>query len=1016
MQMVAIASCRCRSLNVCEPLCRGAQREKGNAARQSSRKARGSMFEEKRRHLLLILAWIAYVAITWLTPLPSSRNIFQLSLPALRLLQLSIAVPYLGIWLIALNGTARFRRFAISRAEPENRKGLLRLNSGLLALLAAMIVGTLASALANMSRELGYETDLATILMNYVYTCTYTFAFVEIFRGCQALPLAQGRSDPERRSRWVTVNVLWAAMSFVSLVTFYTNPSRQFSPSPEIPATYYLPDNAVLFTIILPTLVGWYLGLIAIFRLARIANSMNALLERSYLRRVNQGVAVLLLTAFILNCLQFIGAARLYELGLGPILAVVYGFLSLQCLGFVFIGNISQHTSSPLASYARKIIETNLDPIVTLDQSQRICDANFPLSQLTSLRNSELVARPFPDLFRQPNRALEFLEKVERNSELRGVELDMIGPAGSTISVSVNGSMFHDRKGNPMGIVVSLRDITVEKRSQHALEQARQAAISANEAKSTFLANMSHELRTPLNAIIGYSELLKEEAADQGIHSFNQDLERIRSAGKHLLELINDVLDLSKIEAGKMEIHSTEFEVEKLIRDVQGTIEPLIEKNGNTLSVAVDPLIPAMRSDRTKIRQILLNFLSNAAKFTTKGSIALRVSYAPADAAAHSIDSIKIEVQDNGIGISSEQQSRLFQPFVQAESDTARKYGGTGLGLALSSRFVSLLGGTMAVESTPNVGSTFRVFLPLREVESSALNETTPLVSSDASYNPESFEPVVLLIDDDPNVADLVKRVLRSEQMQVVTAHDGEEGVRLARHIKPDLILLDILMPKMDGWTVLALLRADSELAETPIMICTVTDDRELALSQGVADFLIKPVTREMLVGNVRRVLGLDGQRILVIEDEDDQRIIAHRVLSGCGFEVSFAENGKVALEALRAQPPDLILLDLLMPVMDGFEFLEALAHEPAREIPVVVMTSKDLSAQERTFLNKNVVRTLSKRDFSATKMRQTMMSIAAKRRADSTATRQPTNLIPLRRAQNEEYRAMKSASVPRSA
>jgi signal transduction histidine kinase len=396
----------------------------------------------------------------------------------------------------------------------------------------------------------------------------------------------------------------------------------------------------------------------------------------------------------------------------------------------------------------------------------------------------------------------------------------------------------------------------IEKALQSALD-ANDAARAANQAKSIFLANMSHELRTPLNAILGYSEMLVEDA--QGNAALVTDLERIRTAGKHLLGLINGVLDLSKIEAGKMTLYLETFNVARVVEEAVGTARPLIQNNGNRFDVRCPEDIGLLREDVTKVRQVLLNLLSNAAKFTEKGVVTLDVWR------EDRIDGnwVFFRVKDTGIGMTPEQIGRLFQPFTQADSATSRKYGGTGLGLSLCQKYCTMMGGGIQVESEPGRGSAFTVRLP-GEIENfdgeASLVRVSTLtkvrIADLASKGPLPGGPpkVVLVIDDDPSVLDLMQRVCSKAGFRVITSRGGEEGLRLAREEKPDLITLDVIMPGMDGWTVLETLKKDSSLAAIPVVVVTIADERDRGIALGAIDYFVKPVDHERLVSALGRI------------------------------------------------------------------------------------------------------------------------------------------------------------------
>jgi signal transduction histidine kinase/CheY-like chemotaxis protein len=388
------------------------------------------------------------------------------------------------------------------------------------------------------------------------------------------------------------------------------------------------------------------------------------------------------------------------------------------------------------------------------------------------------------------------------------------------------------------------KEILYRKQTQEELLKAKHTAEEASRAKSTFLANMSHELRTPLNAIIGYSEMLEEETRESGKSDSVQDLRKIQSAGKHLLSLINDVLDLSKIEAGKMGLHLENFEVAALIDEMTHTLQPAAAKNGNTIHVHLANSIGAMHADVTKVRQILFNLLSNACKFTDHGTISVDVDLSKAEGR----DWVQFRVSDTGIGITAKQKENLFHEFSQADASIARKYGGTGLGLAITYRFVQLMKGRISVESEPGKGATFTVQLPAQVIaetpesaRSTASSEVAP--SSDES----SRKDTILVIDDDASVRDLMSRFLSKLGFHVVAAANGEEGVRLARQVRPLVITLDVVMPGCDGWTVLKKLKSDSALADIPVIMVTIVDNEAMGLDLGASNYLIKPVDRDRL-------------------------------------------------------------------------------------------------------------------------------------------------------------------------
>jgi GAF domain-containing protein/DNA-binding response OmpR family regulator len=485
-------------------------------------------------------------------------------------------------------------------------------------------------------------------------------------------------------------------------------------------------------------------------------------------------------------------------------------------------------------------------------------------------------------------------------------------------------------------------------------EKGRELEV-ASQHKSQFLANMSHELRTPLNAIIGVTEMLLEDARDFKHDDDIEPLDRVLRAARHLLALINDILDLSKIEAGRMELHIESFPLAPLIQDVVNTIETLAKKNANRVVVDCTPDVGTIEADQMRFRQALLNLASNANKFTENGTVTIAARPQHMDGR----EWITVAVTDTGIGMNAEQIGRLFQEFSQADSSTTRKYGGTGLGLAISRHFCRMMGGDITVESKPGAGSTFTIRLP-------RIVLPEPLARKEARSNLSSRQalqaPLILVVDDDATVRELVARHLERAGFSVATAKGGQEALRLARDLKPSAMTLDIMMPDIDGWTVLAAIKGDPSLAAIPVVLMTIVEEKNRGYALGAADYLVKPVNRSKLVETLRSVCGSAAGRILLIDDDDVVRRSVRSALEPLGWHVSEAENGVRALASLSAARPDAIILDLMMPKMDGFEFLDELRANTAwREIPVVVITAMDLTDHDRARLNGGVERIIQK-------------------------------------------------------
>ncbi len=638
----------------------------------------------------------------------------------------------------------------------------------------------------------------------------------------------------------------------------------------------------------------------------------------------------------------------------------------------------TQHELAYQKHYLESLVEGSPIAIITINREQFIETCNGAFKTVFGYTPDEVAGKHLDDFIVPEDKKEEARALTASSFERESINRELLRKRkdGSIIDVELHAkSIYMD--GEQVGVIAQYVDITERKRTEEQirlqlsiiekqnleLEKARDLAMEASKTKSAFLASMSHELRTPLNAIIGYSEMVMEEMSDARETIYLEDVERIRTAGKHLLSLINDVLDISKIEAGKMELYLEDFELSALIKEVAATIRPLMDKNGNTFVVNFPQEMPTLRLDLTKVRQILFNLISNATKFTQHGTITLTCFANPHSEEGAS--TIALKVSDTGIGLTKEQQGKLFREFAQADSSTTRKYGGTGLGLAITKRFSEMMHGSIGIESVPNKGTTFTVVLPQR-IESTIKAES-PASNSGTIPGSSPSESTVVVIDDDPAVRDMLLRYLSKDGYHVECVAGGDEGIKRAKEVLPIAIILDVMMPHKDGWAILQEIKADPCLKSTPVIMYTMVDEKNFGLAIGASEYLIKPVSRETILQVIEKYKRpMTSEYVLVVDDDRDLRELATRTIEKAGCKVFTAENGQSALSMLRTVTPNLIFLDLMMPVMDGFEFLAAFqSHEEWRYIPVVVMTSKDLSSEERFQLSGIVRRIIQKGDLT---------------------------------------------------
>jgi CheY-like chemotaxis protein len=509
------------------------------------------------------------------------------------------------------------------------------------------------------------------------------------------------------------------------------------------------------------------------------------------------------------------------------------------------------------------------------------------------------------------------------------------------------------------------------------MRQAKNVAEEASRTKSQFLANMSHELRTPLNSVIGFASiLLKNKDGNLSATELNF-LERIQVNGKHLLSLINEILDLSKIEAQRVELRVAPTALDTLVRETIAQQEGLVRDRPVQLLADIPPVVTLIPADAEKLRQVIINLIGNALKFTERGSVTVRVVTNP-----QNHKPVRIDVVDTGIGIPKEKLGLIFEAFQQADVSTARKYGGTGLGLTISQALCELMGFHIAVTSEVGHGSTFSVVLSKKIPAPTAPSADEPPARLMQRRVPVA-EPselqgkVVLVIDDEADSRILLAQMLEEFGCRVIAASSGAEGLRLAREQSPQLITVDLLMPEMDGAAVICAIKADPQLRRIPLVVVSLVADEHRGSILGAVDILEKPISREELLAALERYRLPAGARVLVVDDQSDAREIIRAHLSEKGFQIQTAENGRAALASLEAFPADLVLLDLMMPEMDGMAFLETIRCDPRHQkLPVLIITAKCLSLVEKGRLRKQAIEFVKKTELAESHFKHLLLRV----------------------------------------
>ena len=617
------------------------------------------------------------------------------------------------------------------------------------------------------------------------------------------------------------------------------------------------------------------------------------------------------------------------------------------------------------------IVENIPNMIFVKDAAElRFVRFNRAGEQLLGYNRADLIGKNDYDFF--PAAEAETFTEVDRgvleSGELLDIPVEPIHTRDGVVYLHTQKIPILDEHDQPQYLLGISEDITARKRAEDALErstgelrQAKTEAESANRAKSEFLANMSHELRTPLNAIIGFSEILEDQTFGELAPRQAKYISNILSSGRHLLQLINDILDLAKIEAGRRALDASPFDVNAALNDVTNIVKTLAAKKNIALHVEAAPDLPPLVADAPKWKQIMYNLLSNAIKFTPQnGRVTIRVAVESPEPEA---DELQIAVSDTGIGIKTADQQRVFGEFEQVDSSYAREQQGTGLGLALTKRLVELHGGRIWVESAgiEGQGCTFTFALPLQP-PSAQTNPQPALAESDIKAN---GQPLVLVVEDNEGAGDLLAHYLSEGGYDVARAFDGEEALRLVRELRPAAITLDIMLPRKDGWGVLTEIKSSPEGQHIPVVIVSMTDDRQLAFSLGAVEFLIKPVDKNLLLETLAHAGARSGRapaKVLAVDDEAQTLELLVGLLEPQGYQILTASGGRRAIEIALAELPDVIVLDLMMPEVTGFDVVRQLHQTAAtRDIPIIIFSAREITEEDRTRLNSGIAGIVSK-------------------------------------------------------
>jgi PAS domain S-box-containing protein len=651
----------------------------------------------------------------------------------------------------------------------------------------------------------------------------------------------------------------------------------------------------------------------------------------------------------------------------------------------------SKEELSRVGAYNRSLIEANIDPLVTIGPNGKITDVNAATENVTGRTKEQLVGSDFSDYFTDPELAKTGYKSVFSEGFVRDYELSIQHVNGNITPVLYNASIYRDETGEVIGIFAAARDITERKLTeaelnrQYALLEAQTEELQAqseelqaqseelqtqseelqaqntritsksieveeaNRLKSEFLSNMSHELRTPLNSIMALSNVLIAQSKGKLNDEENTYLEIIERNGRNLLKLINDILDLSKIEAGKIDLSVKPINMELLLKVTSENIRPIAQKKGLNITLDVSAGIPLVETDESRLQQILTNIIGNAVKFTETGGVTI--------SAGHDNSNMWIDIKDTGIGISRSELPHIFDKFRQVDGSSSRSFEGTGLGLSIVYELVNIIGGDITVDSIFGAGSVFKITLPLKWKGEIFKNEAEVFTPATIVADKRT----ALVVDDDPRVVREICTYLEELGFNAIGTTVATEAVSLAEKYKPFVITLDVVMPELDGWEVLQRLKKNEKTKDIPVIIVSVSTDKETGYVLGAVGYVTKPIDKEKLLVEIRG-LNTNVVDVMVVDDSEIDRNLTSDILDKDGINVIKANGGAECIELLKIKIPDILVLDLMMPEIDGFQVLDYIrSNKETHDLPVVIVTAKDLSAKEKFILSGKVSSILQK-------------------------------------------------------